>query len=467
MPRCFKLRGKSAKPDLFLAKSGKMKPSSIRMTAHGTTWGKLARRTRRMTNFGWWLHGLGVPLVVVSLLGACAALWGRRLDPRAVEMGMWPAVAGILFGCGLWSWLRQRRNFITEQSAMVALEDRYHLHNALTTASCGRGPWPVPPPYPPPVRRWHWPNTLVPPLVASALLAAGLLIPVPAPAVASVAQEPAAWKAMEEDLRNMVDKKVVDPKSAEETRKAVEQLRAGGQEQWYKHATLEATDRLQKKHNESMRGLERELRRASENAAPLGAGAPNLSPAQKEQHEEQLQRALDGLRAAGLQPNADLRERLKKLDPKQLGQLNRMQLDEMLDGLRQAADALREQRAAGKQPGEGNEPGDGGGEDGDGDPNDPRNGRGGPARGPGKGGNPHGEAGPELKPAGPQALKTRDFSNARPGDLLEFGNHEHEVDEVSPGQQRGGATESRGGGGAAWQDSLHPREQEAIKRIFE
>jgi hypothetical protein len=427
-----------------------------------------------MTNFGWWLHGLGGPLVVVSLLAACAALWWRRLDPEAVALWMWPLVAAIVIGCGFWSWWRQRRKFISEQAAMVVLEDRYHLHNALTTATAGRGPWPVPPPYPPPVRKWHWPNTLVPPFVAAALLAAGLLIPVPAPAVATMAEEPPAWKAMEEDLRKMVDKKVVDPKSAEETRKAIEQLRAGGKDEWYKHATLEATDRLQKNHKDSMRALERELRRAGENAAPLGANAPSLSPAQKERHEEQLQRALDGLRAAGLQPNAELRKQLEKLDPEQLGQLNRMQLDEMLDGLRQAADALREQRQAGKEPGAGEngEDGDGDGDgdgngEGEGDPGDPRNGRGGPNRGPGEGGNPLGEQGAELKPAGPQPLKTRDFSQARPGDLLELKNQEHEVEEVSPGQQAGGKTESRGGGGAAWQDSLHPREQEALKRIFE
>jgi hypothetical protein len=425
-----------------------------------------------MTNFGWWLHGLGGPLVVVSLVGACAALWWRRLDPAAVAFWMWPSAALIVIGCGTWSWWRQRRNFITEQAAMVVLEDRYHLHNALTTAGAGRGPWPAPPPYPPPVRKWHWPNTLVPPFVAAALLAAGLLIPVPAPAVATTAEEPPAWKSMEEDLRQMVDKKVIDPKSAEETRKAIEQLRAGGKDEWYKHATLEATDRLQKKHEDSMRAMERELRRAGENAAPLGANAPALSPAQKERHEEQLQRALDGLRAAGLEPNAALREQLEKLDPEQLGQLNRMQLDEMLDGLRQAADALREQRQAGKEPGEGEEgedgegDGDGNGE-GDGQPGDPRNGRGGPARGPGEGGNPLGEQGQEIKPAKPQPLKTRDFSQARPGDLLELKNQEHDVEEVSPGQQAGGKTESRGGGGAAWQDSLHPREQEALKRIFE
>lgn len=443
------------------------------MTEYGKIWGKLARRTRRWTNFGWWMHGLGGPLVVVSLLGACAALWWRRLDPQAVVLWTGPAIALLLVGCGLWSWWRQRRNFINDRMAIVTLEDKYHLHNALSTALDGRGSWPSPPPYPPPVRKWHWPNTLVPPMVAAALFAAGLLIPVPAPAVATTAEEPPAWKAMEEDLRQMVEKNIVDPKSAGETHKAIEQLRAGGKDEWYKHATLEATDRLKKKHEDSMRSLERELRRAGENAAPLGADAPPLNPAQKERHEEQLQRALDGLRAAGLQPNEALREKLGKLDPDQLARLNRMQLDEMLDGLRQAADALREQRQGGKQPGEGDKDGDAGdcdanGDgDGDGEPDGGRNGKGGPARGPGAGGNPLGGQGPELQPAGPEALKTRDFSRARPGDLLELKDHEHEVDEVSPGQQAGGTTEARGGGGAAWQDSLHPREQEALKRIFE
>lgn len=438
------------------------------MTEYGTTWGNMARRIRRMTNFGWWLHGLGGPLVAASLFGACLALWWRRVDPQMVGQMTWPAVVVLLTACGLWSWWRQRRNFISERSALVTLEDRYHLHNALTTALAGRGPWPVPPPYPPPVRKWHWPNTLVPPLVAFALLAAGLLIPVAAPAVATTAEEPPAWKMMEEDLRQLVDKEVVEPKSAEETRKAIEQLRAGGKDEWYKHATLEATDRLRKNHRDSMRAMERELRRAAENAAPLGTDAPPLSPAQKERHEEQLQRALDGLRAAGLQPNTALKKQLEKLDPNQLAQLNRMQLDEMIDGLRQAAEALREQRQAGKQPGEeGEGDGDQGGEGKEGDPRNQRNGKGEPVRGPGEGGNPLGEQGPELKPAGPEALKTRDFSRARPGDLLDLQDQEHEVDEVSPGAQAGGATESRGGGSAAWQDSLHPREQEALKRIFE
>ena len=427
------------------------------------TWQRMTIRTRRKTNLGWWLHGLGGPMVATALVLGCAALWLRQVRPEWVAAHAPAALTLAMVLCGLFAWARQRRHFIGARQAMIAIEARLGLHNALTTAAAGRGSWPAPLPYPPPLTRWHWPNTLVPPLAAAAFVAAGLLLPVPAPALPTKPEEPRAWKSMEEDMRALEEKKAVDPKSMEETRKVIEQLRAAGPDQWFKHSSMEATDGLKQMHERAMKGLERNLRKAGEAAAALAAGPEALTATSRELRKEQFQNAIEGMRAAGLKPNAALWEQLRKLNPDQLGQLSELQKQELLYGMDAVAEALREARGKDNNPaGDGDKNGDKDGDGGDG-----QAGQGGVDRGPGSSNDLFGEKPADLEANKPKPLKPGDLSRSKPGDLLELHDGAHDVKEVAPGKQLGGAARTDGGGAGAWQDSLHPREQEALKRFFE
>ncbi len=418
------------------------------MSDNEQQWLRTARQTRRVANAGWWLHGLGGPLVVLALVVGCGTLWTRRVCPVEVaEMGPW-FTAGMVAACGLAVGWFMRRRFISTRQALVAMEVRQGLHNALSAAADGHRAWPAPPAYPPKAFRWHWPNLLVPPAAAAALIAAGWMLPVPPPMVETSPEEPAAWRKIEGDLRRLEEQQAVDPKSTEEPRAAIQQLRGAGPGQWFNHASLEATDQLKTQHQRAMKALEKSLRQAGQSAGALADGAKPLTPAARLNRKEQFEQAIAGMNAAGLKPNAALWEKLQQLDPAQLGQLDPGELGKMLNEMGDIAAALRAARGPGEE--------------------DllAELGNGGVDRGPGSSEQLFGPDETELKAAQPQALQPRDLSRSAPGDLLNLENRRHEVEEVSPGLQQAGAARTEGGGGGAWQDSLHPAEQEALKRFF-
>lgn len=50
-------------------------------------WRRLAGAMRRKINFGWWLHVVATPLVVVSLVLMGLTLWARRIGRPGWRMG--------------------------------------------------------------------------------------------------------------------------------------------------------------------------------------------------------------------------------------------------------------------------------------------------------------------------------------------------------------------------------------------
>jgi hypothetical protein len=427
------------------------------MDKHAADWQKLARQTRRKINFAWWLQRSGTPVALAALGTAAIALATRHFQPDwAARFLPWLAPATLIISMAA-AWLTARRNFITTRDAMVRMEAHLGLHNALSAASDGARQWPDAPVANTPVTRWNWPNTLVPPLAALSFLAAGFLLPVPAPAIPIAPDEPPAWRQTEEELRQLENRKLADERSLEETRKAVEQLRARKPAEWFSHPSLEATDKLRQSHRQAMASLERQLRQSAESAARLGPGAPPLAPAARDARKEQFQQALAAMQSAGLKPNRELLEKLQAIDPAMLGQLDRMQMDELLGQLKDAADALAELQGEGKDPTARHEEKDG----------DQPQGNGGVDRGPGSSDDLFGEAETDLQAAKPKPLKPNDLSHSAPGDLLKTEDHAHDIQATSPAIRQGGPANLSGGGSNTWQDSLQPGEQEAMKRFFE
>lgn len=433
------------------------------MDAFSQRWHQLARQTRRKINCGWCLHVCGTPLVVVSLVLLGPTLWARRVWPaQAPHWYAWVASSAVVLIL-LASWWVARRRFVSVSAAMVRLESQLGLHNRLSSAACGICPWPPAPDRADDGIRWSFSNTLLPPLAAALFLAAALWVPVKARLQPSTPDEPAAWAATEADVRDLARQDAAAKDSLDETQQRVAELRAQDAGKWFSHASLEATDKMREAHVRSMAELQRQLTRAQESTSKLADGAADLPAETRAGLQDQFNQAVQGMQAGGMKPNKELLEQLRNIDPKQLGQLDKEQIEKMMQGMKEKAEALG--KCLGRELGEAGEAHEDAdaalavGEEGPG--------KGGVDRGPGTSPDVFGEQATNTEAQKPQFLDPGDLSRSLPGDVLDVTNSKHEVEMTRPPLRTGGKADVQGGGGSTWQESLHPREQEAVKKFFE
>lgn len=435
------------------------------MDAIPTGWLRLARAMRRKINCGWWLHVSATPLVVAAMVLLGPTLWARRHWP--VQAGVWhgwAALAAVIGTAGVAWWLARRR-FVDTGGALVRLESRLGLHNRLSAAAAGACAWPPVPERADHGIRWAPGQTLLPLVAAAVFFAAAWWVPIAAAAKRAAPDEPAAWRTTETELMELAREEAVDPESLEKTREQVEKLRTQDPEQWFSHATLEATDKLRESHLRAAAELRNNLRRVGQGMARMTAGEGILGAKTKAALQDQFKQAVEAMSNGAMKPNPKLLEQLRDIDPNQLGQLDRDRMEKMLQQLREDAEALGECGGGlGEDPAEGEGEGDGEG-DGDGDGDQP--GRGGVSRGPGTSDRLFGKERAGVDAQRPQALESADLSRAQPGEVLETTDAEHEIDRTSPALRSGGKAATEGGGGTTWRESLHPKEQEALKRFFE
>ena len=211
-----------------------------------------------------------------------------------------------------------------------------------------------------------------------------------------------------------------------------------------------------------MAELQRQLTRAEQSAARLAQDAAGLPAQTRAGLQDQFNQAVQGLRTGGMRPNKELLDKLRAIDPQQLGQLDAEQLAELLREMKDKAAALG--KCLGREPGEGYQnPGEalalGEGQEGPG--------RGGVDRGPGTSPEVLGEQASTTEAQQPQFLDPGDLSRSLPGDVLETTASQHELDRTRPALRAGGHADVQGGGASIWQEALHPREQLAVKKFFE
>ncbi len=460
-------------------------------------WNRQAATVARKINLAWWIETLSVPLVVIGLVGACVLLLVRREVPDAQPWALWSSAAGVVAVLAGITWLVARGRFEQPEQSMVRIEASMRMRNALSAARAGVSPWPDMPPRVDAGVDWAWQRVLVPPLAALAFLIAGLLIPVSARTTGPVdhKDEPQAWKNLETDLERLDQEQVIDENYIEEMRKKVEELRDQKEEDWFSHSSLEATDTLAKEHNAQLEKLERELGRADKAMGNLQKNASGMSAGEKDKLLNQFDQALQGLQNGALKPNQALMDQLKGLDPKNLGQMNQEQLQQLKDNMKKAAQACKDCQGNGQGEGqgagegnndwndelndgqgkgEGQGQGQGQGKDGggqgegqDGQQGDGP-GNGGVSRGPGHAGGVLGKEGERLDIGDLTPIESKDLSNALPGDLLNLEDGKHDVDKSRVGPRSGGDASSTGAGGdRVWKDSLDPQEQKALKKFFE
>lgn len=438
-------------------------------------WMRQATKLSRRINLAWFLDGFAGPLLVSAVIGSILVLGARREIPE-----LHPAVLGGLLGAaflilGLIVLKRSWKRFETPSQALVRIEAAHRMNSALSAASAGILPWPERPKNLSDSLSWHLPKTLTPPAAALILLAVGLLIPIKARSNDSsqTAREPQAWSQLDSQLEHLSQDALVNEEYLEDIKERLEELRAQEEEQWFSHASLEATDSLKESHESSLEDLQQDLNEAAEAIQQLTEAAKDLNSEQKQKLAEQFEDAMQGLQNGAMKPNENLMEQLSQLDPNQMGNLNPEQLEQLKENLEKLKESLENADAgagngddwADQLLGDG-ENGEGEGE-GEGDQPGEGPGNGGINRGPGHDPNVLRNPKDPLDVGDLTTLEAKDLSRALPGDLLQLQDGKHSVDQKASTSSAGGQATKGAGGDRVWRESLNPDEQRALKNYFE
>ncbi|MBC7979501.1 MAG: hypothetical protein H7Y36_02950, partial [Armatimonadetes bacterium] len=355
--------------------------------------------------------------------------------------------------------------FEKPDQTLVRIEAEAGLNNALSAATAGISKWPARPENLSESLRWHLPKTLIPPFAALALVALGLFIPISAraPLTPPPSRQPQAWSRMDSQLEQLSEQAMVDEKYLEEMKERLEQLRAQEEEEWFSHASLEATDSLKESQASDMENLERDLANAENALEALADNAEKMSSEQKQKITEEFEQAIKSLENGAMKPNPALLEQLSKLDPNDLGKLTPDQLSQLKQSMGKLQQSLKQSKQGGETEDDWEEQllGEGEGEEGDG------SGSGGIQRGPGHDPNVLKNGKDPLDVGELTALEAKDLSRAIPGDLLQLQDGKHTVNEDLSKSSTGGTAASGKGGERVWKDSLAPDEQRALKKYFE
>ncbi len=443
-------------------------------------WRHLASQVAFKNNLALWLDVFVPVLTGALLLGAVTILLLRSsgLAPHVLIY----VLLGLTALSGLAALIARRDSFMTTAGGFVHLDYRLRLNNRLTAAHHGIGSWP-PLPAQGNVRdglRWSVPRLILPVGASALLFAASLLIPINVlTADDTPVQEPVEWNETREILDRLEEEQLVDSQVLEQFEAKLDELQKKARDEWYEHATLEATDALQSNLEKGMVDLREGLKDARNALNSAIEGQGELTKPTIEKLESQMQEALQMMGAGMLPANDALMEALQNVDLSQPGQtLTEEQMQQLMEQLQQGGETLRDCLGQSQQ-GEQELPdieglsGDREGENGDGSCQGQGQGEG---DGTGQGGINRGPGVAPLKLDQETDLNAGqteklDGNGADPalGDLLGEVAMDPQGDEEEYGglQQGGGFAGGGDGGEAVLRHQLEVEEREVIRRYFE
>lgn len=432
-------------------------------------WCRAAKKFAHRFNRAWWLDAFALPLLVAATALAAGLIFYRQSHAAPPSLAFSGLIAFFVIGVAVFlAWRHAKVHFISENEALVRLEIRHGLHNALSAARAGHGAWP-PIPATPERPRWNWPRLVVPPIATVTLLVAAFYLPLSHAETPVPMGEPAAVTTLAKNIEKLRAQETIAPEDLDRLEKQVEQLRQNNAKDWFSHASLEASDSLKQAQQNQLRELSRELAKSEKSLKSLQNDAAKLSPEQRAQQEKNFQEALEKMEQGGLKPNKELLDQLKNLDPKDIENLPPEQLEKLRQELKKRGQEAKD--AAGEHEENddwANEPAEKGEEgEGEGEGEQPEFGD-----GEGKDGGEHapeflGPLGSETESGDLQKIDPEDRRDLSPGDLLKTESREHEKNLDSQSLQSGGSTNQSGQGGSRlWQESLLPQEQKALKGYF-
>ncbi|MEM6883733.1 MAG: hypothetical protein AAF571_01785 [Verrucomicrobiota bacterium] len=424
-------------------------------------WKSTISRFQYTLNFGFICDFYVSALLVYALVTVPLILWFRSMDMALFEVG-------LVLGFGLIllvvvSYWRGKRLFFTATAARVDLEYRLKLRNALTAAAEGVTPWPAQRAIPEDLIRWNW-KALVPvPTVSLAILCLAIFVPLPENQASSygVIEKPPTLQRLEDWVEQLKMEQLVDEEALERVDEQVSDLSGRGQDEWYKHTTLEAIDRLEEQTRTSLQRLSAGLESATQALSDAGALEAGAGDSEWEKVADSMREAADEMSFGGLPLDEGLLKSLSALDENAFKQMDPKQLSKLKEmtkcGMQACQSVLGEGDALpviGLSEGEGDE--------------QQCAGMGGINRGPG-------EAPLALKPEvnnlGSETvenIENDDMRQAVLGQALGVTQDEHETDANQQMIQTGGSTGNQGSGGASvWNETLGPEEQDMVRRYFQ
>ena len=432
----------------------------------------------RRFQLAWWLQSFA-PWAAALALVACGVVLVLR--SRGVALPTWWVVGGLGGSYGLLAgvaWQLARRHFLKEGDGMVLLESRLGLNNALTAATRGITEWPEPPPQVDDGFRFRAPWLVAPALLTLACLTLAFWLPVSQAENGPVLAPPLALSRAEGILNALEKENAVDPAALEQARGQLEALMKQSPEDYYTHHSLEAADTLETALREAAGSLGSQLQTAAQSAESLEKYDTSLTPSSRQQLENELKAAVEGIKNSSMGASGALQKQLEQLDPSKLKELDPAQLKKMLENLKAKSAACKECQGKGQgggqseaekalsdllngKDGKGQGQGEGEGEGKDG------MGRGGVNRGPGTGHLTFEKDASDLATNKLEQLESTDLSRTLPGDHLGTKDIGHDLDKSATGPSAGGNVATPAGGGeAVWRDQLVPAEQKVLRRYF-
>ncbi|MEN3942111.1 hypothetical protein WJU23_12515 [Prosthecobacter sp. SYSU 5D2] len=436
--------------------------------ALSAAWLSLAKRTAWKVSLAWWLERLKPWVIAGSVAAFAGILLLRRGGADVSFETVWPWMAGTLGLTGLMVYFLARPKFILPEQALVRLEARLKLYNALSVALAGHGAWPELPPMAEDGWRWRWSQISLPWLTVAGCMALALWLPLTPEANATLpTMEPQAWEQMEEWLEKLEEEKLITEEEKEQQAAKIAELRDQPPETWFSHDSLHASDTLKEQMQRDMAKMAQNLKTMERSLNALQNYSDQFSQVAKEQLLKDLDEALKGLQASGLELNPELLKELAQMDPKNLQSLSKEQLDQMREALKKGAGACQ---GMCQNPGF---LGDGEGEDDalammlgemerQGQP-----GQGDITRGPGTAPLTLSKEENDFGTSKYEGVTNSDLSKAQLGTMLELQDGKHEVDRTYQGAGMAGDAAHQGTGGEqVWRETLTPEEKAVLKRVF-
>jgi hypothetical protein len=408
--------------------------------------------------------------LAASALSGVALLAVRRQGGATTVV--WLTLAALLSAGAIFAVVRARRHFLSIDQALLRLDGALHLRCRLVSAAAGVGDWPAPPDAMPAVFRLRRSRVLTPVAFAAALLVVGVAMPVsrPAKVEAHAVEPPAAWREVDEWLRDLKQESLVSPEAVQEWEERLHHLHEQPQTAWYGHGSLEAGDTLHQQVEASLRTLGEDLDTTADTVELMESVGGQTHSTGSSAATEKLDRAVKKL-AAGPVP----------LDPQLLSQLKaaaatKPSRSPSLEEIARLKRRLREGSGFCKLKVGTCKPGDPDclhmamrrsrriRADNDDDPN----------RAGGSGGGTESapltldEKASRTGSSRLEGVANEDLQHAALGDTIGMSSTAHEVDHRAyHGLTAGGAASAGNGGETVWRDAWTPEEERVLQRYFQ
>lgn len=410
-------------------------------------WRRQARLLALRANVGFWFTRWARGAMVTGLVASPLLLLARRRGGSFAVAGAAVAMLAVL---AAGAWMKARKERYAPADGLVRLEASLGLHNRLSAAAAGVGPWPSAELFKPPLR-WKRRRVATPAVFALGLFTAVALVPLSSPEAAPGGrpEPPLAWRQAEDWLKGLEQSEVVRPDSLDSFDKRLKQLEAQPEGGWYRENSLEAGDTLRDQLRTEIRAMATDLDAAA-SALEMAEGRSAAPDTDASRLEGQV-RSLES-RALALKPDllrrlkdaAQARRRVQPLDASSLKRTLREGAGFCRLTLRECREGDKDCIAvAGRRPGNG-----------------------GVDRGPGTAPLTLDPDSVHREPGRIEGVTSEDLREAALGEVVATSVGRPRVEQGTPRTSAGGEATTGTGGEAVGRSVLSPEEKRVLERYF-